>query len=297
MFNSTVLDVIVGLIFTFMTVSLIASAMTEGIASILKTRSNTLFSEVKALLNNATTTAPGKPADITWQLFNHALINPRSDGSASSSTKPKVLPAYIDPKKFADALIEIAELSKTSKDEIIVSVNKISDPQLKKLLTGICNRAAGNVDKMRDELASWFDNAMDRVSGAYKRWSQLISFLLAFLMCAVLNINSIDIAKSLWAQPTVTKSISFAANLSDPGAMQAAISNLEKIAPVGWPGTRFQDTFAMPNIVFAFIGWAITAIATLFGAPFWFDALQSFVRLKGAGPSPDEKRTNAAAAA
>lgn len=44
------------------------------------------------------------------------------------------------------------------------------------------------------------------------------------------------------------------------------------------------------------LGWLITAVAALFGAPFWFDALQSIIRLKGAGPSPDEKATNRAAA-
>jgi hypothetical protein len=43
------------------------------------------------------------------------------------------------------------------------------------------------------------------------------------------------------------------------------------------------------------LGWLITAVAALFGAPFWFDALQSIIRLKGAGPSPDEKATNRAA--
>jgi len=45
------------------------------------------------------------------------------------------------------------------------------------------------------------------------------------------------------------------------------------------------------------LGWLITAIASLFGAPFWYDALQSFVRIKGAGPSPAEKKTGAGAAA
>ncbi len=42
-------------------------------------------------------------------------------------------------------------------------------------------------------------------------------------------------------------------------------------------------------------GWIITAIAALFGAPFWFDTLQSVIRLKGSGPSPQEKKKNQAA--
>jgi hypothetical protein len=44
-------------------------------------------------------------------------------------------------------------------------------------------------------------------------------------------------------------------------------------------------------------GWFLTAVATLFGAPFWFDMLQQFVRLKGSGPSPAEKQSGAGAAA
>ncbi len=45
------------------------------------------------------------------------------------------------------------------------------------------------------------------------------------------------------------------------------------------------------------MAWAITAFAPLFGGPFWFNALQQFVRLKGSGPSPAEKKANSAAAA
>jgi hypothetical protein len=45
------------------------------------------------------------------------------------------------------------------------------------------------------------------------------------------------------------------------------------------------------------VGWLITAVATLFGAPFWFDALERVVRLKGSGPSPAEKRAHMGAAA
>ena len=38
-----------------------------------------------------------------------------------------------------------------------------------------------------------------------------------------------------------------------------------------------------PHWIFAIAGWIITALSTLFGAPFWFDALQKFVQLRGAG--------------
>jgi hypothetical protein len=41
----------------------------------------------------------------------------------------------------------------------------------------------------------------------------------------------------------------------------------------------------------------ITALATLFGAAFCFDALQQIIRVKGAGPSPAEKSKDKGAAA
>ena len=34
------------------------------------------------------------------------------------------------------------------------------------------------------------------------------------------------------------------------------------------------------------IGWAITALAISFGAPFWFDALGDVLKLRAAGPKP-----------
>jgi hypothetical protein len=77
--------------------------------------------------------------------------------------------------------------------------------------------------------------------------------------------------------------------------------------PVGWAPGHFLDIqdnqghwaalwMAPPSLSYRpVLGWFITAVAALFGAPFWFDMLQSIIRLKGAGPSPDDKATRRAA--
>jgi hypothetical protein len=46
-------------------------------------------------------------------------------------------------------------------------------------------------------LETWFDDTMKRVSGWYKRQTQFILFLLALLVAAVLNVDSIQIANRL----------------------------------------------------------------------------------------------------
>jgi hypothetical protein len=60
--------------------------------------------------------------------------------------------------------------------------------------------------------------------------------------------------------------------------------------PLGWKlklGTGQQD---IPNetrlILSKLVGLLLTAAALSLGAPFWFDLLSKFVRVRGTGPPP-----------
>ena len=77
MFNSHVLEVGIGLIFTFLAVSLITGAIVEAIGSWTRWRANTLLSGIKELLNDATFTG------LARDLYAHASINPRGSGPAA----------------------------------------------------------------------------------------------------------------------------------------------------------------------------------------------------------------------
>jgi len=59
---------------------------------------------------------------------------------------------------------------------------------------------------------------------------------------------------------------------------------------------QWVSLWSPATIFTSLLGWIITAAAALFGAPFWFDTLQSIIRLKGSGPSPAEKASGRAAA-
>src|ERR1051326_8102050 len=102
MFSSTILDVAVGLIFAFFTVSLAASAILEAIAGIITWRSRTLLKGVKDLLNDQAFTG------LAAQLYQHALINPRNSGQGTNERAlRKNAPAYIEPKQFAEAMVDV----------------------------------------------------------------------------------------------------------------------------------------------------------------------------------------------
>jgi hypothetical protein len=284
MFNSTILDLALGLVFIFLALSLAVSATVEAIASIRNWRSRTLLQGMKDLLNDAEFTG------LARDIYNHALVNPRDDGDAVTEHDLKTPPSYIDPKGFAYALIDLANLAGKSPAAMKSEIDsKIKNRQLNNLLNGVVDRTAGDLGRLRDELAAWFENGMDRVSGAYKRKTQAWSFVIALMMIAALNVSAIDIGRVLWQQPTISRTI--AANPNQ--TLAQALKQLDELGntgiPIGWTEANLA-TFCSTRGIWTALGWLVTAIATLFGAPFWFDALQRIVRLRSAGPSPGEKR-------
>src|SRR5437899_4751418 len=129
MFNSSVLDIAVGLIFTFLAVSLVVSTVVEAMASMMKWRSTTLLDGVKSMLNDP------KLDGLALRLYKHALVNPRDPGTAQTGAELKHLPSYIAPEQFADALIELTKIAGDSPDKINLAINdNVADPQLKVLL-------------------------------------------------------------------------------------------------------------------------------------------------------------------
>jgi hypothetical protein len=307
MFSTTVLDTAVGIVFTFLAVSLASSAITEAIASAVKWRSKTLLTGIQSILNDPSFDGLAK------DLYNHALINPRFDGLAAAKSDLYKLPAYIDPAQFAAAFMDIAGLAAKAPAEIEAQIAGIKDTQIKQMLAGIFDRALGQPEAMRKELANWFDSCMDRVGGAYKRDAQFVTFTVGLIIAAALNVSAIRVGMALWDQPELAKAVATAvsANANTPTA-QAALNQLEAVdLPIGWPATAtgmagiaaHDNVFGAGGDVYGrgwwlttVLGWLITAGATLFGAPFWFDALQKFTRLKGAGVSPSDKQQKRAAA-
>jgi len=68
MFGSSILEVAIGMIFVYLFISLICSAINEGIASLINKRGKNLFEGVKNLLNDPTFTG------LAQQLYTHGLV-------------------------------------------------------------------------------------------------------------------------------------------------------------------------------------------------------------------------------
>ncbi len=276
MLNSTVLEVAIGLVFCFASISLIASSINEAIASLLKLRARTLLAGIKALLNDP------QFSGLALAIYNHALINPQGSGRAKYKRELTAKPSYIPSRQFAIAFIDVLQAMPDNAHKLEQALSALKDDQLRPMLLAMYHRAAGDVEIMRAELSAWFDNGMERVAGGYKRRSQLVCFIIALVIAALFNVDSFRLFDTLWIHPALAAQLQVAGNQD----LTATLAQLE-VLPVGWAQAPEFSLASKQTWVMMF-GWIVTASSALFGAPFWFDLLQKLTRLRGTGTKPEK---------
>src|SRR5436190_7278423 len=265
MFGSKILDVAIGIIFIFLLVSMICSAIREAIESWCKARAAFLEQGIRELLHDR------HAVGIARSVYTHPLVNGlyQSDYRPRSSSRPLTalarggnLPSYIPSRSFALALLDIAahgtdtrgaasgpaapELSLTLAR---ANVLNLENGAVQRVLLGAIDTAQGDMEQAVTNLAAWFDTGMDRVSGAYKRATQKLLLFIGLAVAVVLNVNTIAIAHHLFhddvARAALVARAESAARdsslLRAGGDVQlararAALDSLQ--LPIGWDGLR-----------------------------------------------------------
>jgi hypothetical protein len=283
MFGSTVLEVAIGLTFCYGTLALIVSTVQEALASAFRLRANTLLGGVKSMLNDP------RFSGLAQQVYAHPLVNPHGDGAATDQRSLRAKPSYIEPMHFAMALVDSIQKVPGNVARLGADIDALDDPQLRRALQALYQRADGDLQRFQASVAGWFDSAMDRVSGAYKRQSLLMSLLLSLLLTIMFNIDSIHLFQALWQQPGLAANIKAA-----PVALDRATFDALWTLPIGW--TSFPPVLN-GEFLLRVAGWLVTASTALFGAPFWFDILQRAMQMRGTGSKPEGQEPRAPQAA
>jgi hypothetical protein len=174
------IDVAIGLVVMFIVLSVVCSAIQEFFAMVFSRRARFLEKALKELLGDEKATEvrdriPGDPSYIDARQFSLALL----DTLAPDADRPGLLAA--------------AE----------TSAEAITNPAAKRPVLRMIQGAEGNVDKARVEIEAWFDAAMDRVSGWYKRRVQYWLLVIAILVVGVSNADTFHVANKLWSDPTL----------------------------------------------------------------------------------------------
>ena len=293
MFNSNIIDVAIGLVFVFLLLSLICSAAHEIIEAFMKARAANLERGIQELAGSDSQTFVAK-------LYDHGLINSLYKGKYAPAAKGFIkrffqrwgkgsdLPSYIPSKNFALALIDLkntgADLPQNIKDALQAF-----------------ERVAGNdVAQLQRHVEEWYNSAMDRVSGWYKRRSQWIVLALGLLAAVAVNADCIAIARRLSTDSNLRQSVEHMAE----GAAQANPASdtrkpldrikddLASLDGIGLPLSRSYSLKDPAQLWVAarahWAGWLITALAVSLGAPFWFDMLNKIMVVRST-VKPSEK--------
>jgi hypothetical protein len=203
MFGSGILEVSIGLILVFLLFSLIMTAVKETVDAALKTRAKNLERALVELLGAARNAKPGAgQADPLAVFYSHPLVFGLYQGSFRRSAGESFIlrgsgPSYIPSRTFAQAIIDLAQ----SGQQLPAESPAARAYQL------FASRAEANADSIRAELEAWYDGAMDRASGWYRRNTQWLLLVGGFALAALLNINAFIIARHLSIDPVLRERI------------------------------------------------------------------------------------------
>ena len=233
---SLVFNLVVGMVFAYFLLALIASGVQEVIASIFSWRGTYLSKGIDVIIDNdphatwhwssfkefwiahLTRSAPPTAADRLKARIGSQPADPQQAAllkvlSVHShplvQSSPTTLPSYVSSRNFALALLETLRDGSQAPlfTQAAQTISNLPPGDLKRTLTLFAQAAAGDEDKLRAYIEHWFDDAMDRLSGIYKRMSQFMLLFLGIIIAVALNVDSARLARTLSQEPDVLNAI------------------------------------------------------------------------------------------
>jgi hypothetical protein len=303
LFNSTILDVVIGIIFVYLLLAILCTAANEWVAAVTKRRGEMLRKGIKQLLANQPTPSKNNPEGFVREFYEHPLI--------TSMMHDAKHPTYLSARTFAAVVTDIMTAAKPGTiafEDLEAGANALPDGQVKKSVLALVQRSNQNLEAAQTAIEGWFNDAMDRVTGWYKRRTQLWTIIIAFALTLIANADTIHIARQLWTDPVVRAAVVEEAKVraqkprptvsveykdeDDPTnptvtrneGNQLSGKETEVLGQLlGWHGP-LKDSLHWEVL----LGWILTVLALSMGAPFWFDLLNKIMNVRYAGKSPNE---------
>jgi hypothetical protein len=176
------------------------------------------------------------------------------------------------------------------------------------------------VEKFKTALEVWFNTAMERVSGWYKRNLQTLGLIAAAIVTLAFNADTLSIVRALGDEKLRASILARAEVTQRPGVLpqetptgapasdqaalerasaaaqqglQQSIAQVQELGlPVGWRNIPWSGRTTSDTVLLwltRILGWLLTACAVSLGAPFWFDLLNRIMNIRAAGRAPEEE--------
>ena len=302
MFGIEILEVVIGLVFIFLLLSLLATAINEIVMTWLYSRGQNLYVALQTMLDDE--------ADVLCRrFFDHPLIRKlKKRGSRN-------FPSYISQPYFAKVLTELlCRGERVTLEAVQQGVEALpAGSDTRHVLLGFVHDAAGSLDRFKESLELWYQEVMNQASGWYKKKVQRVLFVLGLLISVVLNANTFQMAHKLSIDPEARREVIEQAYRymereetgrrrdSSHDGLRQQIRQLidEELAMAATAlGTGWEQVPALNPASRAWwlymgqslLGWTVTALAITLGAPFWFDLLNRVMNIREAARKPSDKQ-------
>ncbi len=273
MFNSTTLEVAIGMALIYLLLSLFCTAIREAIAAFFGSRASNLEMGIRSLFTNAS--LPLRDASgglqrgpdgkllsgesLASALYAHGLVQSlyRSDRVQSWRNwwGARMLPSYIPSHTFATVLIDLLfpqwnqagtaadpAPSATQLNHMLAALGDLPESKGKEAILTLVKQAEGDLLRTRQAFETWFNDGMDRTAGWYKRRTQTILFVIGLAIAVSLNVDSIEVGRALWLSPavrsyavTAAEKYANASNLADATASDHASAYLNNLQALALP--------------------------------------------------------------
>jgi hypothetical protein len=284
--NNAALDIAIALVLMYLLISIMVTVVNEMLATVVKLRASTLRGALQKMIDDPT---------LRDEFYRNGLIAGTEDALKGQHV------SYLSGQTFALAIL--GSLDPTKPIPVFAdaksAIETMQDTNIRDALLAQLALADNDLQKLRDGIAGWFDSAMDRVGGAYKRNMKWISFAVGLVITFVLGADTIQVGRALWVDGTLrAQMVQAAAGVqasydSKADSKNSLFKKFEtddetvRALPIGWQNFPNELTWgSFVTLLVKFVGLILTSLAVSLGAPFWFDLLSKFMNVRGTGQPP-----------
>jgi hypothetical protein len=257
---------------------------------------------------------------ITVALFDSPLLRSLQSRRVFPLSRLTRNPQYVSARTFARALVDLLAPvepggptgAQARLARIEAKVEELPPHlALRRQLLAMLDRADGELGAFELAVEQWYDEQMAKITGWYKRWARVVLGVVGLIVAVLFNIDTFQATRTLYVDAPVQQAVVASA---DAGALCQGTTGAQRTEcvtkelttlsaaglPVGQPtGCEFYAPLAatcfpasarpvpLRDEILKLGGWAITAFAVSFGAPFWFEALSRLGSLRNAGTPPE----------
>ena len=310
--DSIIMETIIGLVLAYSLLSIAVSTISELIQRGLSLlderfgRSGFLRRQLELMLAGN--------ASFVRTILSHPLVDVTdSQGNLHRATNS------VEPKNLAMAIVQnIIENNRLVFDKLPKAIIEAFKGGQSEGLKG----EKTDITQIEAIIEAWVKKQFTAMTKLYKRNQYIWSFIIGAILVVVLNIDTLQMTRALWKDPTLRAAV--VAEAGDVAALseddqaridaQQAVNNLLKTnLPIGWrsapspesldeavlmPYPLFEpgkdprvwgDVKAVPKEVLSkLIGLLLTSLAAMMGSDFWFNLLRNLTSRGGGGASKNE---------